>query len=83
MKLKRASYRDGVAWIAAKYNLPSVDLQPALAVDATRLLASLFGRDEQLVALDILRAQRKDSIEVEKSADSDDFDWNDDENEGE
>ena len=49
-----------------------------MALDTTRLLASLFECDEQLVALDVLCAHEENSIEAEELADPDGLDWDED-----
>ena len=61
----RASYRHAVYWIAVNDNAGNPD---ALHIDAiagyvsTLLVADLFGKDELIVARDILRLRRRADV---------------------
>jgi hypothetical protein len=65
--MKRASYRAGVAWIADHDESHQRDLEAISAVNTTRLLAELFGRDERRVAVDVLKLRViRDGAEAEE-----------------
>ena len=68
--MKRASYRVGVAWIAAQdeSNRESVDV--ISADKTTRLLAKLFGVDEKLVAIEVLKQRQTIAIAARESVES-------------
>lgn len=62
MKAKRASYREGVAWIACNDDLGSADAMDVEQVAyyiSTCLLADLFGKSNEVVAADVVRYRRK------------------------
>jgi hypothetical protein len=62
VEVKRASYREAVAWIAA--NDSPTDGADAAQIEGyvtTKLVADLFGVDDARVAKDVARARRVDS----------------------
>jgi hypothetical protein len=61
MRNKRASYRDGVEWIAFNDEPGSRDAEEVAGYVSTCLLADLFGKDRATVAKDIVRAREKDA----------------------
>lgn len=58
--MKRASYRDGVYWIAMNDEPGEEDQVVIAGFISTLLLADLFGVDPQRVARDVLRLRRKE-----------------------
>jgi hypothetical protein len=58
---KRASYREGVNWIAFEDEPGDRDVEAIAGYISTCLLADLFGKDRNDVARDILRAREKDA----------------------
>lgn len=57
--MKRASYRDGIAWIALNYETSETDVDTIAADITACLLADLFGVDVQRVAADVARYRSK------------------------
>lgn len=60
--MKRASYREGVAWIANNDEPDELNLESIAAYISTSLLADLFRKDLNDVAKDILRVREKEVI---------------------
>jgi hypothetical protein len=58
--MKRASYRDGVAWIAHNDEPLSVDREEIEGFISTLLLADLFHVEASRVADDVLRLKEKE-----------------------
>lgn len=57
--MKRASYRDGVAWIANNDEPGEEDPEVIRGFISTLLLADIFGVPEEKVAADIVKARKK------------------------
>jgi hypothetical protein len=79
MKLKRASYRAGVAWIAALEEWKLGKPEAISASDTTRLLAELFGVDEELIAIDVLKKRKLNALNAKELEENENFDFEDDE----
>jgi hypothetical protein len=56
---KRASYREGVAWIALNDEPDDLDAESAAEYISTTLLADLFRKDPDEVGRDIVRYRIK------------------------
>jgi len=56
--MKRASYREGVAWIATNDEPEESDPEIVQGFISTLLLADLFGVPEEKVAADVLKARK-------------------------
>jgi len=52
---KRASYREGVAWIALNDEPEDLDLESVAGYISTQLLAALWGKEDEVVARAIVR----------------------------
>jgi hypothetical protein len=57
--MKRASYRDGIAWIALNDEPSELDLELIAAYISSSLLADLFQIDTMRVARDVLKFRLK------------------------
>jgi hypothetical protein len=57
--MKRASYRDGIAWIALNDEPTEMDAQVVGGFISTILLADLFGVEPARVAEDVVRYRHK------------------------
>lgn len=60
--MKRASYREGIAWIAMNDDPDSsdaYDLEQLSGLISVLLLADLFGVDPEKVAKDVIKHRRK------------------------
>jgi len=63
--MKRASYREAVAWIALEDDAGSEDALDPEVVDGyvtTKLVADLFGVDSERVAADVVRYRLTEGI---------------------
>ncbi len=60
--MKRASYREGVAWIALNDEPTDLDPESVDGYVATLLLADLFGKEPREVAEAVVRYRRKHKI---------------------
>lgn len=58
MTLKRASYRDGVDFIAMNDEPHDLDVEQIASYTTVVLMAQLFGTTEEKIAADILRIRR-------------------------
>jgi hypothetical protein len=61
-RLKQASYRAGVAWIAENDEPGDRDPETVAELISTMLLADLFGAEPERVATDIIRYRAKHNI---------------------
>ena len=62
---RRASYRDGVAWIAHEDNAGGEDsVDMICGYLTTHLLSDLFGSTPRLVAADVARVRRAAGLQV-------------------
>lgn len=60
--MKRASYRDGVDWIACNDEPSDRDLASVAGFISVILLATIFGVDAERVAADVIRQRKRDNI---------------------
>lgn len=60
---RRASYRNGVDWIAMNDEPEDLDPDSVAGYISTLLLADLFGKPASEVAHDIIRVREKDATE--------------------
>lgn len=58
-KRKRASYREGVAWIALNDEPEEMDQESVKGYISVLLLADLFGKEPEDVAVDVLSYRKK------------------------
>jgi len=61
--VRRAAYRDGIAWIALNDEPDDVDLDRVSGYISTLLLADLFAVDNEKVAADVVRYRVKHAKE--------------------
>lgn len=55
----RASYRHGVEWIALNDEPEEMDVDEVACLVSTCLLADLFGKEERVVAADVIRKRSR------------------------
>ena len=65
MASKRASYRQGVAWIAEEDEPSVTDSEQVADMISVSLLADLFAKDAEKVAADVVRFRVKLSESLE------------------
>lgn len=59
---QRASYRYGVAWIARNDEPEDRDVENVAGYISTTLLADLFGKDQDVVAADVVRYRERNDV---------------------
>lgn len=72
-RMKTASYRAGVAWIADQDNSTTMDAEVVSTQNTTRLLATLFAVDTYQVALEVLMQRRSAQTAMDFIDDLDDL----------
>jgi O-glycosyl hydrolase len=64
--MKRASYRDGIQWIAQNDEPGEMDPDCVAGFISVALLADLFGKDQAQVAADVVRVRVREAAQQDK-----------------
>lgn len=64
--MKRASYREGVQWIAQNDECGEMSAEVMAGMVSVNLLADLFGKEPAEVAAAVIRTRQKEAKEADK-----------------